>query len=115
MYEIKKQNKTETCKGSPGASVVKNLPARAVDVGLIPAPGRSHMLCSHKLVYRDYRACSRPRTPVRPEPVLRDTGSHGSEKPAQHKGVAPARCQLEKSPCSNEDRHSPKISKIKNI
>ena len=30
--------------GSPGVSVVKNLPANAVDKGLIPDPGRSPQL-----------------------------------------------------------------------
>ena len=29
--------------GFPGGSVVKNLPANAGDMGLIPGPGRSHM------------------------------------------------------------------------
>ena len=28
----------------PGGPVVKNLPAKAADLGLIPGPGRSHML-----------------------------------------------------------------------
>ena len=28
----------------PGGPVVKNLPANAGELGLIPAPGRSHML-----------------------------------------------------------------------
>ena len=27
----------------PGGTVVKNLPANAGDMGLIPGPGRSHM------------------------------------------------------------------------
>ena len=31
----------------PGGSVVKNLPANAVDTGSIPGPGRSHMLRSN--------------------------------------------------------------------
>ena len=30
-------------RGFPGGSVVKNPPASAGDVGLIPVPGRSHM------------------------------------------------------------------------
>ena len=30
--------------GFPGGSVIKNLPANAGDVGLIPDPGRSHIL-----------------------------------------------------------------------
>ena len=32
--------------GFPGGSVVKNPPANAGDMGLIPGPGRSHMLWS---------------------------------------------------------------------
>ena len=31
-------------RGFPGGSVVKNLPANAGDTGLIPGPGRAHML-----------------------------------------------------------------------
>ena len=31
-------------KDFPGAPVVKNPPAKAEDIGLIPSPGRSHML-----------------------------------------------------------------------
>ena len=31
----------------PGGPVVKNPPAKAEDMGSIPAPGRSHMLRSH--------------------------------------------------------------------
>ena len=30
-------------RGFPGGAVVKNLPANAGDMGLIPGPGRSHM------------------------------------------------------------------------
>ena len=31
----------------PGGTVDKNLPANAEDMGLIPGPGRSHMLWSN--------------------------------------------------------------------
>ena len=31
----------------PGGPVVKDLPANAGDVGLIPGPGRSHVLCGN--------------------------------------------------------------------
>ena len=31
----------------PGGAVVKNLPANEGDMGLIPGPGRSHMLRSN--------------------------------------------------------------------
>ena len=33
--------------GFPGISVEKNLPANAGDIGLIPDPGRCHMLRSN--------------------------------------------------------------------
>ena len=35
------------CGGFPGGAVVKNPPANAGDTGLIPGPGRSHMLWSN--------------------------------------------------------------------
>ena len=38
--------KKQLCLGLPDGPVVKNLPANAGDMGLIPAPGRSHMLRS---------------------------------------------------------------------
>ena len=34
-------------QGFPGGSVVENLPANAGDTGLIPGPGRFHMLWSN--------------------------------------------------------------------
>ena len=50
MY-IKKKKKKKLLKlknkGFPGGSVVKNLPAHAGDMGLIPDPGRSHVLWSN--------------------------------------------------------------------
>ena len=39
--------KTYTKQDFPGGAVVKNPPANAGDVGLIPGPGRSHMLQSN--------------------------------------------------------------------
>ena len=41
---VLKSNQNE---GFPGGSVVKNPPASAGDLGLIPGPGRSHMLQSY--------------------------------------------------------------------
>ena len=38
--------KKQLCLGFPDGPVVKNLPANAGDMDLIPAPGRSHMLQS---------------------------------------------------------------------
>ena len=35
--------KTDQVRDFPGGPVVKNLPANAGDMGLIPGPGRSHM------------------------------------------------------------------------
>ena len=37
------QPNKETNRDFPGDSVVRNLPANAGDMGLIPDPGRSHM------------------------------------------------------------------------
>ncbi|KAI4537061.1 hypothetical protein MG293_013264 [Ovis ammon polii] len=46
-------------KGFPGGSVVKSLPARAGDVGLIPDLGRFHMQSkAAKPVLHSYRACA---------------------------------------------------------
>ena len=43
------QRSSRVWKGSfPGGSVVKNLPARAGDIGLTPGLGGSHMLCRGK-------------------------------------------------------------------
>ena len=40
--------KSKLCLGDfPGVAVVKNPPANAGDTGLIPGPGRSHMLRSN--------------------------------------------------------------------
>ena len=36
-------HKKKKSRDFPGGTVVKNLPANAGDVGLIPGPGRSHM------------------------------------------------------------------------
>ena len=44
---IKDIHQTPTRRGFPGGSVVKNPPANAGDTGLIPGPGRSHMLRSN--------------------------------------------------------------------
>ena len=38
----------------PGSPVVKNLPANAGDMGLIPDPGRSYMTVSNKPMYHNY-------------------------------------------------------------
>ena len=66
--------------GFPGGSGVKNPPANAGDVGLIPDPGRSHML-------RSSQACG-------PSPCSR-VHALQREKPPQRKVHAP---HLESSP-----------------
>ena len=49
--------------GSPGGSVVKNLPANAKDTGLIPGPGRSHMPQSNEAHTQLLSLCSRAWEP----------------------------------------------------
>ena len=59
-----------------GGPVVKNLRANAGDMGSIPGPGRSHTPTGNE-------ACvPQLLKPVSLEPVLRNKGTHGSEKPA---------------------------------
>ena len=45
--KTKKFLKTLKYRDFPGGPVVKNLPASEGDTGLIPGPGRSHMLWSN--------------------------------------------------------------------
>ena len=47
-------NKKQTTRGFLGGSVVKNPPANAGDMGLIPDSGRSHMLQGTKPMYHSY-------------------------------------------------------------
>ena len=74
----------------PGSSVVKNPPANAGDMGLIPDPGRSHMSLNNSAhVPQLLGLCSRPPepqllSPLVLEPMLRYKRSHRSEKPAYH-------------------------------
>ena len=42
--KLKRERERKTFRGFPGGSLVKNLPASAGDMGLIPDPGRSNML-----------------------------------------------------------------------
>ena len=42
-----KQLNTDVSRDFPGGTVVKNPPANAGDMGLIPGPGGSHMLWSN--------------------------------------------------------------------
>ena len=72
--------------GFPGGSVVKNLPANAGDVGLIPQ-GRSHML-------RDSKACPPQLLRLHTlEPQLCNKRNHQDEKPAHYnKRAVPSHC-----------------------
>ena len=73
--------------GFPGDSVVKNLPAKAGDTGLIPDPGRSHMPQSNEAhvpqpLSLGFRAQElQLRKPRALQPVLCSKRSHCSEKP----------------------------------
>ena len=44
ISEKEKRKQANWCSGFPGGQVVKNPPATAGDAGLIPGPGRFHML-----------------------------------------------------------------------
>ena len=66
-------NKDKYLGGSPGGSVVKNLPAKAGDTNPIPDPGRSCMQLS-------------PCTTTA-EPVLRSPGAATTESTRHHHGA----------------------------
>ena len=72
----------------PGGTVVKNPPATAGDMDLIPGPGRSHMPRSNKARAPQLLSlCSTAREPqllklTCVEPVLRNKRIHCNEKPA---------------------------------
>ena len=76
--------------GFPGGSVVKNPPASAGDVGLIPDLGRSHKPWSNRarapqpLSLRSSAWNRSYWSPRAPEPVLCTKRSHRSEKPKHH-------------------------------
>ena len=62
----------------PGGPVFKNSPADAGDTGLIPGPGRSHMLQSNE-------ACvTHNQSPRVLETVLCNKRSHHNKKPMNH-------------------------------
>ena len=74
--------------GFPGGAVVTNPPANAGDMGLIPGPGRSHMLWSNKARAPQLLSLRpRAREPqllktADLEPVLHNKRSHRNEKHA---------------------------------
>ena len=68
--------------------MVKNLPAKAGDTGLIHALRRSHMLGSNQVHVPPLSPCSGAQEPqlLNPralEPVLHNERSHHNEKPMQ--------------------------------
>ena len=83
------------CWDFPGGAVVKNLPAKAGDMGSIPGPGRSHTprtneahapqpLSLHSRA-REPQLLSLHATTMKPvhlEPMLHNKRSHCNEKPA---------------------------------
>ena len=92
--------------------MVKNLPAKAGGLGLIPGPGRSHMPWSNQACAPEpgnHIYCS----PHVLEPVLCNKRSHSNEKPTHCNKVAgfPGLRQLEKNPHRDEDPAQPKINK----
>ena len=67
----------------PGGPVVKNLPANAGDMGLIPGPRRPHMSYGNE-------AHVPQLLKLHVEPMLPSKRSHHSEKPTHHnQSVAP--------------------------
>ena len=73
----------------PWGPVVKNPPANAGGMGLIPGPGRSHMLQSNQAPVPQLLK------PPHLEPMLCNKRSHHNEKPAHH-NRAHARCDQRK-------------------
>ena len=105
--------------GFPNGSVVKNLPAKAGDVGLISSLERSRMQRATKAVSRSYRACAllEPRScdcwSLRaPDTVLCSKSSHCDEKPADHSyGEAPTLYNQQKAHAVLKTRSSQKKKK----
>ena len=64
----------------------KNLPANAEDMGLIPDPGRFHMLQSYWFCVPQLLSPHATTTEARPplEPMFRSKRSHQNEKPVHH-------------------------------
>ena len=78
--------------GFPGGSVVKNPPAEAGDMGLIPDWEHSTCYGATKSMRHNYQSsCAL-------EPVLYNKRSHRNEKPMHcNKRAAPARCNCRKA------------------
>ena len=98
----------------PGGPVVKNPPANAGDKGLIPGPGRFHMLrdnkaCASQLLSQHPRTCE--LKPVCLQPVLSNKRSHFNEKSVYPVYIiALTHHNWRKPACSNEDPTQPYIN-----
>ena len=93
-------------EGFPGGSVVKNPAANSGDMGLIPDPGRFHMPRSSYT--RGPQLLSAGATAAEARgPVLRNGGSHRSEKPEHcNERAAPARHSQRKALAAMKIQHS---------
>ena len=75
----------------PGGPVIKNLSASAGDLGMIPGPGRSHVLWGNQACVRqllNLRSRARELQLLKPtflDPALYHTRGHGSKKSVHHK------------------------------
>ena len=108
-------------RGLPGGSGVSSLPARAGDTGLVPGPGKSHMLWGKKAHAPQLLSlCSRAwelqllsphGSPRALERMLHTKRRHRNEKPCTPQlESSPLSPQLGKSLCCNEDPAPPKIN-----
>ena len=109
-YCILKKLKKKITIGFSGGSVVKNLPANAGDMCLIPDPGRSHVLqsssdCAPQLL----SLCSRAWEPQLLKPSHPWTHALQQEKPPQWAACA---SQLESSSCLSQREKSHAAMKI---
>ena len=94
--------------GFPGGLVVKNLPANAVDSGLIPDPEGSQMLATEKL-----SPCTTTTEPKHPRAQALQ-----EEKPPQWEALtvqllienSPCWPQLEKAHTATKTQHSQKLT-----
>ena len=95
--------------GFPSGSVVKNPPANAGDMGLIPGRGRFHMPRSNQAHASQLLSL---QSLGGQEPVLRNKRGHFSEKPAYHQRVAPSLCNQRKACTATKTQHSQKETKF---
>ena len=112
------------CQGFPSGSVVKNPPASAGDMSLIPGSGSSHMPWSNQAREPQLLSlCSRAQEPQLPSPCVANSWARvpSSPRPATREATAvrgvhttvrrgPRSLQLEKSAHSHEYPAQPKIN-----